>query len=89
MPYRALGSRKGFVACEEAEALCFFPQKHRAKIAVPEPNIAGVCDRTGYAERLQANPDIFGGFSGILRAFLYRDCSAGSVCQTALSKAMG
>ena len=76
---RAFGSREGFVAGEEGEALGVFAQEHGAQVAVAEADLAVVSDGAGDAEGLQADADIAGSFSGGSGVLLDRDRAADGV----------
>ena len=75
----ALCGRERLVSCKEAEALRLLAEQHCAEVAVSETDLAVLCDRAGYAERLKSDTDSFSGVGGAGRAFLYSYGAAESV----------
>ena len=57
----AFGCGKAFVAGEEGETLCFGREKACGKLTVADTYLTVVGYGAGYAERLQAFTDVFGG----------------------------
>ncbi len=73
---RALSSREGLVASEEAEAASLLREEHGAEVAVAETDLAVVRNGARHAERLQAFADGFRSVDGRLDVLLDGDGSA-------------
>ena len=82
-----LGSRKGLMACEEAEALGLLIQQSCAQSSMSKANLTGVCDRARDAECLKAFADCLSRVGCLAAALLDRDCGTCDVCPACVLEA--
>ena len=70
----ALSSSERLVACQESKALGLLAQQTSCQVTVTDTYLTVVSYRTRDTECLQTDTDSLGSVSGVLAAFLQRDC---------------